>query len=145
MPGPRAACVVLLAALACGSRTPEGARPAATPPPDGGDGAEAGGGAHADAGEPSLWDAGVEFEDEGGSAAFADAGLADIGVAPCEAVVARFLLCPGVPEASKKQMAAASRRWREAAQRSAEERETLAATCLEMARMTEEMLLKLGC
>ena len=75
----------------------------------------------------------------------ADAGLAELGLAPCQAVVLRFMTCPGVPEDSKKQLASVSRRWYEEAQKSQESREKLAAGCLEMARLTEQMLLDLGC
>jgi hypothetical protein len=144
--GSRSVCLVLLALAgpACGSRTPAGARPSAAAPPDAG--ADGGGGA-AGAGDQDRadaeWKLDEEAEDEDVSPL--DAGLAEIGVASCEAVVARILRCPGVPEASKRQMAAASREWREAARRSPEARQKLAATCLEMARMTEEMLLEAGC
>jgi len=94
----------------------------------------------ADAGPP---DAGT---DASVVAAFpSDAGLADIGVAPCQAMIARFLTCPNLPEDSKLQMAAAARRWREEAATSVQARESVAARCLEMARLSEQMLLGLGC
>jgi hypothetical protein len=74
-----------------------------------------------------------------------DAGLLEIGVAPCQVVIARLLACPGVPEDSKRQMAEAARHFRDEAATSTEARESLAARCLEMARMTEPLLLQLGC
>ena len=124
--------VVLLAVAACGSRTPEpGPAAAAVMPPDGGP---------ADAG---LADAGM---DAGPVALIpTDAGLLEIGVAPCQVVVARLLACPGVPQDSKRQMAEAARHFRDEAAASPEARELLAARCLEMARMTEPLLLQLGC
>jgi hypothetical protein len=147
---PRAGCrsalvlavaAVAVAAQGCGTRAREGAgaRPGEVVPVVG---------TLADAGASSgPADAGAAPLSGGAepTAIPADAGLAEIGVAPCESVVARFLRCPGVPEESKRQMAEASRRWHEEADRSGEARERIAATCLEIARMTEEMLLKLGC
>jgi hypothetical protein len=126
--------LLLLGWLAgCGSRTPDpAAGSAAAGPPD--------------AGPADASVAGMDLgPTDAAPAVVADASLAEIGAAPCEAVVARFLTCPGVPEESKKQMAEASRRWREEAQKSPEERARLAATCLEIARMTEQMLLEIGC
>src|SRR5262245_7245654 len=96
--------LILLALAACGSRTPSGA---------GGSGAAVAPAPPIDAGAPPPpIDAGAAAP-----APPADAGLADIGVAPCESVVARFLRCPGVPEESKHQMAEASKRWHEEADR----------------------------
>lgn len=124
--------VVVLAVAACGSRKPEpGPAAAAVIPPDAGP---------ADAG---LADAGM---DAGPVALIpTDAGLLEIGVAPCQVVIARLLACPGVPEDSKRQMAEAARRFRDEANASPGARESLAARCLEMARMTEPILLQLGC
>lgn len=140
MPRLRSAWVlVLLAGAACGSRTPGGNSATAATPPDAGPVAEI---AVADA-APATPDAGTASGHA--IAVLADAGLAEIGIAPCEVVVARFLSCPGVAEESKQQMAAAAGQWREEAQKSVEAREKLAAACLEIARMTEEMLLKIGC
>jgi len=121
---------------ACGNRAPEPSRAPApvAAAPDAGAVADAG----PDGGVPTKG-----FADAG--APPADGGLADIGIAPCQAVVVRFMACPGVPEDSKKQLASVSRRWHEEAQKSQESREKLAAGCLEMARMTEQMLLDLGC
>jgi hypothetical protein len=124
---------LLFAVSACGSRTPAGsAQPpepilVASAPADAAPTLPAPIDAGPDAGPPL------------------DASLAEIGVAACEAVVARFLSCPAMPEDSKLQMSAAARRWREEAATSVEARERLAATCLEIARMSEEMLLKIGC
>jgi hypothetical protein len=126
------ACLVVLALAACGSRTP-GASESAPPAP-----ADA---AVADAAPPADFSA----ADAAPPGPTADASLAEIGIAPCQAVVARFLTCPGVPEASKQQMTEAARRWHDEAEKSQERREELAAACLEIARMTEEMLLQAGC
>jgi hypothetical protein len=122
--------LLLCAVSACGSRTPQ---PETSPAP------VVAASSPADAAPLPAIDAGVDAGPP------MDASLAEIGVAPCEAVVARFLGCPGVPEDSKRQMTAASRRWREEAATSVEARERLAATCLEIARMSEEMLVKIGC
>lgn len=124
--------LVLVVLAACGSRTP-GASESAPPPP-------------ADAAPIADAPVAQEFDvADAAPIATADASLAEIGIAPCQAVVARFLTCPGVPEASKQQMAEAARRWRDEAEKSQERREELAAACLEIARMTEEMLLQAGC
>jgi len=125
---------LLLLWAACGNRAPE---PRAAPT------AVADAGVVADAGAPDAGALAVSPADAG--APLADAGLAELGVAPCQAVVMRFMACPGVPEDSKKQLASVSRRWYQEAQKSQESREKLAAGCLEMARMTEQMLLDLGC
>jgi hypothetical protein len=124
-----------LAAEACGARSPDGGVRAAAPV------------SGADAGVEAALDTGpADAGGDGGPAALvSDASLVEIGVAPCEAVVARFLTCPAVPAGSKAQMAEASRRWRQEAATSVEARERLAATCLEIARMTEDMLLQIGC
>ena len=121
---------LVVALAACGSRTPGASESAPAAPADA---------AFADAGLP---DASVA---DAAPIVTADASLAEIGIAPCQAVVARFLTCPGVPEVSKQQMAEAARRWRDEAEKSQERREELAAACLEIARMTEEMLLQAGC
>ena len=126
------ALLLLLAAQACGARAAEPAasgRTAAAGPSAGSDAGPADAGAGA---SRSTADAG-------------DAGLDEIGAAACDAVVARFLACPGVPEDSKVQMAAAARRWHEDAEKSPDARARVAAGCLEVAHMTEEMLLQLGC
>jgi hypothetical protein len=134
MTGARSAWVLALLALGgCGSRTPGGARPAAA--------AADGGTAELEPEEPPG-DGGLG---DGGALVLADASLGQIGVAPCESVVGRFLACPSVPEGSKRQLVEAARRWREEAASSVEARERVAATCLEIARMTEEMLLGNGC
>jgi hypothetical protein len=131
----RAALVWMLlvpGVAACGSRRPE-ARPVAEAviPADAG---------LADAGFP---DAGMDAGPIG--LIPTDAGLLEIGVAPCQVVIARLLACPGVPEDSKRQMAEAARHFRDEAAASSAARESLASRCLEMARMTEPILLQLGC
>jgi hypothetical protein len=134
MPRAAGSCAMLLfAALACGTRSPEPARAPAAATGSGGRAAIAADG-EADAG-PGAADAGP----------VADAGLAEIGASACDAVVARFLACPGVPEDSKRQLAAAAKRWHEDADRSQDARVHVAADCLEIAHMTEQMLLELGC
>jgi len=137
---PRAAwpCALLLAALAaqaCGARAAEPAGPARA--------AAAGPSGEAD-GVPGAADAGAGASTSIADAG-ADAGLDEMGAAACDAVVARFLACPGVPEDSKVQLAAAARRWHEDAETSPDARARVAAGCLEIAHMTEEMLLQLGC
>lgn len=118
----------------CGSRAPVG-----------GDGVKAEAVSPADAGVADAAPLAGDFGADAAEVASADASLAEMGVAPCDAVAARFLTCPGVPEASKQQMAAASRRWHQEAEKSPDRLGELAAACLEIARLTEEMLLDLGC
>jgi hypothetical protein len=123
--------------LACGTRAPEPSSAPAPPAP-----ADA---SVADAARTAAADGGAAPEPVADAGPTADASLAELGLAPCQAVILRFMSCPGVPEDSKQQMAGASRRWHQEAQKSQESREKLAAACLEMARMTEQMLLDLGC
>jgi hypothetical protein len=73
-----------------------------------------------------------------------DAGLTEIGTAPCEVTIGRLLRCPHVPEADKRLIAQQQAALRKAGQ-DPSKREDIARSCIEVARTLEEYLLQLGC
>lgn len=80
----------------------------------------------------------------GASADLPDAGMADLGIAECDTLFGRVMVCPAIAEDAKKSLAASLRRWH-AQVHSREERESIGAACRDMARQLEPTLLKLGC
>ena len=116
---------------------PEAPAEVATSPPDDA-------GAPVFAGQPlhvARSDAGPELASR---MPMADAGLIDMGIAPCQAVFARMMNCPAVPQDQKQQIAEASRQFEQMAS-DPNQRAMLGSVCRQMVESAEPALVQMGC
>ena len=72
-----------------------------------------------------------------------DAGLAEIGLAPCEVTIGRFMRCRQVAEADKRLLSAQHDELKK--RHETADRAELARQCIELARTLEQVLLEMGC